>query len=66
MPNYFVNKNSLAGRGHEVHQQGCPYMPSGRDQVPLGFHDTSNTAIGSARLIYSNSCCCDHCLKTPE
>jgi hypothetical protein len=63
MSNYYVNKNAQDNGDHEVHIQGCEYMP--RDPIYLGRCIGCEEAVKKAKQIYNqvNGCyyCCEEC-----
>lgn len=49
MAKYWVNNNSQANGDHEVHEQGCSYMPS--DKHYLGDFSSCRDAVAEARRV---------------
>ena len=64
MPDYCVNKNAQSNGDHEVHKQGCSYMPAPENQVPLGSHPSCHGAVARARTVYPTANGCYYC--SPE
>lgn len=63
---YFVNKDHSGNpkHNHEVHAEGCRWMPSVTNRIDLGYHEGCGTAIIAARTYYNNvdgchTCCSD-------
>ena len=59
MANYYVNKNVDNRGDHEVHREGCAWMPSERDY--LGDHANCHTAVAAAKQRYTRTNGCIHC-----
>lgn len=63
---YYVNKEAQYNGDHEVHQEGCIFIPANKEY--LGEHETCKTAVAVAKLRYekSNGCytCCRACHTT--
>jgi hypothetical protein len=61
MKRYYVNHGTDSRGDHEVHQEGCGYMPSNRKD--LGLHPNCQDAVKEAKRTYSNSNGCYYCSK---
>lgn len=61
MWNYYVNRNAQSNGDHEVHKEGCDYMPSNR--VDLGFFSACQSAVAEARRHYSSVNGCYWCSR---
>ena len=61
MAQYCVNNRAQTNGDHEVHRQGCQYMPG--DYTRLGEHVTCYTAVAVARQIYPQSNGCYFCSR---
>ncbi|MDC9521925.1 hypothetical protein PSH55_12475 [Pseudoalteromonas sp. Angola-31] len=57
---YYVNNNSQTTGEHEVHKNGCNFMPS--NKAELGMHSTCSSAVQKAKDIYSNVDGCMFCI----
>lgn len=65
MAQYYVNRNAQPVSGdHEVHREECSFMPQLQNRVPLGEHNTCQTAVAAAKRIYPDSNGCAFC--SPE
>ena len=68
MDNYFVNKNAQANGDHEVHKNGCTWMPDISNREYLGSYSSCQEAVKEAKKKYarSNGCyyCCYSCHTT--
>lgn len=66
MKNYYVNNNAQSNGDHEVHVEGCRYMPSSKKS--LGLFSSCRGAVIEAKKTYkqSNGCktCCNDCHTT--
>jgi hypothetical protein len=57
-----VNKNAQPKSGqHEVHKEGCDFMPDLDNQMPLGSHASCHTAVKKAKGRYPTADGCAHC-----
>lgn len=61
MADYWVNRNAQANGDHEVHRQGCSYMPS--DKKYLGDFASCRGAVAEAKKTYSQSNGCYWCSR---
>jgi len=59
MASYYVNNNAQPNGDHEVHVQGCRYMPS--NAQPLGSFTNCRDAVRAARQYYSQVNGCAFC-----
>jgi hypothetical protein len=64
---YVVNKISTGNPyyNHEVHTDGCQWMPLPENRVDLGYFNSCSEALTEARKYYSNvdgcATCCPSC-----
>lgn len=49
MANYYVNKNAQDNGDHEVHQEGCQFMPNTENRIYLGNFSHCREAVQEAR-----------------
>lgn len=63
MANYYVNSNAQANGDHEVHRDGCDYMPAPENRISLGPHPNCHSAVAAAKKIYRQSNGCYYCSK---
>ena len=65
MAKYYVNQNAQANRDHEVHKQGCAYMPNQANCLYLGDYSSCQPAVREAKKTYreADGCfyCCNEC-----
>lgn len=61
MANYYVNKNEQANGDHEVHTDGCIYMPAPANRLYLGNFATCQEAVREAKKTYPRSNGCFTC-----
>ena len=65
MDRYWVNNSNFSNpnNNHEVHKEGCQYMPS--DKTYLGYFSNCFGALAEARKHFSNvdgcATCCSEC-----
>ena len=53
MASYYVNQNAQPNGDHEVHRQGCQYMPLPKNRIYLGDFVTCHPAVREARRYYT-------------
>lgn len=62
---YYVNKNAQTNGDHEVHVQGCSFMPISENRKYLGEFSSCSGAVREAKKHYeqANGCyyCCNSC-----
>lgn len=58
---YYVNKNEQINGDHEIHKEGCSYLPSVENRKNLGEHPNCNSAIKEAQNHYDNVDGCYYC-----
>ena len=61
MAKYYVNKNAQANGDHEVHKEGCSYMPSSLNRIYLGEFSNCKDAVRKAKEYYSRVNGCYYC-----
>lgn len=61
MAQYYMNKNAQDNGDHEVHKEGCAWMPLPQNQLALGDHATCQTAVAAAKKIDPDADGCKHC-----
>lgn len=65
MAKYYVNKNAQSNGDHEVHKDGCSYMPLSENKLYLGEFSNCKDAVKKSKETYpqSNGCyyCCNEC-----
>jgi hypothetical protein len=61
MKKYYVNKNAQANGDHEVHEEGCIYMPSADNRLYLGMFSSCREAVTEAKKTYTQSNGCKTC-----
>lgn len=63
MSKYYVNKNAQSNGDHEVHKEGCSYMPNAENRIYLGDFSSCNGAVNAARNHYSQVNGCYYCSR---
>ena len=64
MARYYVNDTAQASSGdHEVHRQGCTWMPNPENRTYLGDFETCYPAVRAAKRIYPNADGCYWCSR---
>lgn len=59
MPSYYVDRRPQADGHHQVHAQGCPYLPLYR--LHLGDFVQGAAALREAQRHYAPAAACRHC-----
>jgi hypothetical protein len=60
---YYVNKNAQANGDHEVHKEGCSYMPYPENREYLGDFSSCSPAVTKAKRRYPRANGCYYCSK---
>lgn len=63
MASYYVNKIEQANGDHEVHREGCFYMPASTNRIYLGEFYSCVPAVIEARKYYMQSNGCIYCSR---
>lgn len=58
---YFVNTQAQTSGDHEVHEEGCQFLPG--NCIRLGEHADCASAVTMARRLYPRSNGCYHCCR---
>lgn len=58
---YYVNRNPQANGDHEVHKEGCTYMPVIENRKYLGIFSGCIAAVSEAKKTYPKSNGCYYC-----
>jgi hypothetical protein len=61
MKKYYVNKNRQANGDHEVHEEGCRYMPGAENRIYLGEFSSCHGAVTEAKKHYTQVNGCRTC-----
>lgn len=61
MAKYYVNKNAQSNGDHEVHKNGCTFMPNEANRIDLGDCLSCHEAVRKAKGIYPQSNGCYYC-----
>jgi hypothetical protein len=61
MPSYYKNRNAQWNGDHEVHKDGCSWMPSRENQQYLGEFQSCYGAVAKARETDPSADGCIHC-----
>lgn len=63
MASYYVNKNEQDNGDHEVHRQGCEYMPNEHNRKYLGDFANCHAAVQEAKRHYTQVNGCYYCSR---
>jgi hypothetical protein len=63
MYKFYVNKNSQSTGEHEVHQEGCSYMPNSTNLFYLGLFTDCHGAVTAAKRYYNSVDGCYYCAR---
>lgn len=60
---YYVNRDSSTNphQDHEVHCEGCFFMPGVEKRIYLGLFNSATAAVAAARAYYANVDGCVFC-----
>ncbi len=58
---YYVNKNVQSNGDHEVHKNGCSFMPETENRKYLGDFPNCRLAVLEAKKYYAQSNGCYYC-----
>ena len=58
---YYVNKNAQLNGDHEVHRQGCAWLPSEHNRIYLGIFSSCHPAVTEARKYFRQVNGCYYC-----
>lgn len=61
MANYYMNQNAQWNGDHEVHKEGCSWMPQPENRRYLGEHPTCHTAVAQAKYYDPSADGCAYC-----
>lgn len=61
MASYYVNKNAQSNGDHEVHKEGCSFMPNAENRTYLGDFTNCRDAVRAAKKHYAQSNGCYYC-----
>jgi hypothetical protein len=61
MAYYYVNKNAQANGDHEVHRDGCQWMPADANRIYLGNFSNCTEAVTAAKRHYTQVNGCATC-----
>lgn len=61
MAHYYVNKNAQVNGDHEVHKNGCSWLPSIENRIYLGYFENCIDAVKEAKKKYPQSNGCYYC-----
>jgi hypothetical protein len=61
MAYYYVNKNAQDNRDHEVHKDGCGFMPEPENRIYLGNYNNCRDAVKKAKNYYAQADGCYYC-----
>ncbi|MEM9025128.1 MAG: hypothetical protein AAGB22_15380 [Bacteroidota bacterium] len=63
MNKYYVNKNAQSNGDHEVHKEGCPFLPAPENRIFLGTFYSCKGAVQEARKHYNQVNGCYFCSR---
>lgn len=61
MARYYVNDRAQSNGDHEVHKDGCSFMPAAANRTYLGDFGTCREAVTAARRHYTQCNGCYYC-----
>ncbi|PQA27313.1 hypothetical protein C5O18_10090, partial [Amnimonas aquatica] len=60
---YYVNKNAQPNGDHEVHKEGCFWMPNHMNLTYLGTFSSCREPVTAAKRIYPRANGCMYCAR---
>ena len=60
---YYLNKNAQANGDHEVHAEGCVFLPHKENRIDLGLHSNCRSAVTEAKKYRSQVNGCYYCSR---
>lgn len=63
MKRYYVNKRAQANGDHEVHVEGCDWMPLEKNRIYLGMFYGCTGAVSEARKHFKQVNGCYYCSR---
>jgi len=63
MARYYVNKNAQNNGDHEVHKEGCSYLPEPQNRTFLGDFDNCRDAVRESKKHYKQTNGCFYCSR---
>ncbi len=61
MSKYYINTNPQSNGDHEVHKEGCLWMPNTENRKYLGLFNSCKEAVKEAKKTYPTADGCYHC-----
>lgn len=61
MASYYVNENAQSNGDHEVHKQGCSFLPQPQNRIYLGEFFNCKDAVKEAKEYYDQVNGCYYC-----
>lgn len=61
MAYYYVNQNAQANGDHEVHKDGCSFMPQSENRLYLGNFTYCSSAVAEAKKHHDQVNGCYYC-----
>lgn len=62
MKHYYININALPTGIHEIHTEGCTYLPT--ERTYLGTFEKCDEAVEKAKTVYEQVNGCSKCLPS--
>jgi len=60
---YYVNDKAQSNGDHEVHADGCSYMPGAANRTYIGSFDNCRDAVAAARKQHKQVNGCFYCAR---
>lgn len=58
---YYMNNNAQLNNDHEVHREGCSWMPAAHNRRYLGEYTSCYAAVAEAKRFHRDANGCAHC-----
>jgi hypothetical protein len=63
---YFVSVMPRTNDYHQIHKDGCPFLPEKEKRILLGQFDSGKEALIEGKSFFRKSECCRFCLKEQQ
>lgn len=64
MAKYYVNENAQTNGDHEVHSNGCAWLPAAQNRKHLGNFSDCGPAVRKAKQYFSQVNGCYYCSRS--
>lgn len=61
---YYLNREAQPDGYHEIHKEGCAFLPSPKNRIRLGAHPNDQSAFREAKKHFTRVDGCYYCCKS--